>query len=84
MWVRKFLSSLPMRQAGRGVHHHTALSHDFKRLCCCVGSVATVEAAWTPLLVGDLSVPQLRLCDVGQKDVFDDASLSFVACLPAG
>lgn len=43
-----------------------------------------MEAAWTPLIVGDLSVPQLRLRDVGQKDVYHDATLSFVACLPAG
>ena len=43
-----------------------------------------MEAAWTPLIVGDLSVPQLRLRDVGQKDILDDAALSFITCLPAG
>ena len=51
---------------------------------CPTGSVATVEAAWTPVIVGDLSRPQLRLRDVAQKDVFDDTSLSLVECLPAG
>jgi hypothetical protein len=43
-----------------------------------------VEAAWTPVIVGNLSRPQLRLRDVAQKDVFDDASLLLVECLPTG
>ena len=46
--------------------------------------MATIEAAWTPLIVGDLSVPQLRLRDVGQKDLVDGDALSYITCLPAG
>lgn len=53
-------------------------------LCSYSGSVATIEAAWTPLIVGDLSVPQLRLRDVGQKDLVDGDALSYIMCLPAG
>ena len=75
------------------IHQQLGLSTHLQRLedpresdetCACSGSVATMEAAWTPLIVGDLSVPQLRLRDVGQKDILDDAALSFITCLPVG
>jgi hypothetical protein len=34
-------------------------------------AVATIEAAWVPLLPGALPVPVLRLQDVGYQELFD-------------
>jgi hypothetical protein len=44
------------------------------------GSVATVEAAWTPLAAGSLPPPQLRLHEVAQRDVYDGGSSTNITC----
>ncbi|EIE24384.1 hypothetical protein COCSUDRAFT_52946 [Coccomyxa subellipsoidea C-169] len=44
------------------------------------GSFVTVEAAWTAVSPGALPVPQLRLRDVAQKEVYDGASASIITC----
>lgn len=44
------------------------------------GAFVTVEAAWAALNPGALPVPQLRLRDVAQREVYDGESASSITC----